>query len=352
MYMSSSLKEVTIEEIPDITNDTIDKLRKLNINSVYQLAVQSPFELALEINDLFFDIESAAKLIGNARKILTEHEILPKEFSTADDLLEKRNKISRYATGSEKFDAFLDGGFETQSITELAGEFGSGKSQICHTLCAAAIALLEDDNLNASGNGSAQKAPVSIIFIDTENTFRANRVYQIAEQKNLDPEDILKRIYHCNVYSSEQLELLIDDLPKSIEQYNTKLVIVDSIISLHRAEFSGRGTLAERQQRLGKMLNKLRRYADIYNIAVVITNHVVSYADGSHPGFDYMKAAGGNIVAHGSTYRIFLRKSGKNRVATMEDSPFQPYQRVKFSISEKGIQDVNSYKAEKGEAAW
>ena len=152
----------------------------------------------MEINDAFFDVESAARLIGNARKILTENELLSKEFSTADDLLQKRNKISRYSTGSSNFDAFLNGGFETQSITEIAGEFGSGKSQICHKLCAAAIALLKDDSLNES-----QRASGNIMFIDTENTFRANRVYQIAEQKNLDPEDILKRIYHCNIYSSE-----------------------------------------------------------------------------------------------------------------------------------------------------
>ena len=348
---SSRLKEVIMEKIPDISSDMLDKLRKLNINSVYQLAVQSPSELALEISDVL-DVELAAKLIGNARRILTENEVLSREFSTADDLLVRRNNISRYKTGSSDFDSFLNGGIEIQSITEISGEFGSGKSQICHTLCAVAIALMKDDNLHVIDNGSTHGGPGSIIFIDTENTFRANRVYQIAEQKNLDPEDILKRIYHCNVYSSEQLEILIDDLPKFIEQYNAKLVIVDSIISLHRAEFSGQGTLAERQQRLGKMLNKLRRYADIYNIAVVITNQVVSYADGSHPGFDSMKAAGGNIVAHGSTYRIFLRKSGKNRVATMEDSPSQPYQRVKFSISESGIQDATTYKTDESDAGW
>ena len=116
-----------MEKIPDITSDMLDKLRKLNINSVYQLAVQSPSELALGISDVL-DVESAAKLIGNARKILTENEVLSREFSTADDMLEKRNKISRYSTGSSNFDTFLNGGFETQSITELAGEFGSGKS--------------------------------------------------------------------------------------------------------------------------------------------------------------------------------------------------------------------------------
>ena len=346
-------KEFTLHDIPEIPSNTLDKLGELNINSVYKLAVQNPSELAWGLSNNFVDIQSAARLITNARKTLIENEILSKEFSTADDLLVRRHKISRYKTGSSNFDSFLNGGIETQSITEIAGEFGSGKSQICHTLCAVTISLLKDDSLDDGDNEFSQRLPGSIIYIDTESTFQANRVHQIAEQKNLDPEEILKRIYHCNVYSSEQLEALIDNLPKFIEQYNTKLVIVDSIISLHRAEFSGQGTLTERQQRLGKMLNKLRRYADIYNIAVVITNQVVSYADSSHPGFDYMKAAGGNIVGHGSTYRIFLKRSGKNRTAIMQDSPSHPYQRVKFTISENGIEDASSYKTEEeSESAW
>jgi DNA repair protein RadA len=350
--MPSRLKEITLGEIPNITSDTLDKLRELDINSVYQLAVQNPIELASEYEDISLNVESASTLIANARKILIENEALTNEFSTADEVLEKRNKISRYATGSENFDSFLNGGIETQAITELAGEFGSGKSQICRTLCVAANQLIENSRHDDVKESDKHSTAGNIIFIDTENTFRADRVHQIAEQRGLDPLSILEKIYHCKVYSSEHLESVIDDLDKSIEQYNAKLVIIDSIISLHRAEFSGLGTLADRQQRLGKMLNKLRRYADIYNIAVVITNQVVSYADSSHPGFDYMKAAGGNIVAHGSTYRIFLRKSGKNRVATMDDSPYQPYQRVKFSISENGIQDANSYKTEESDSAW
>ena len=347
IHTTSRLKDVTMEEIPNITSDVIEKLKNLNIDSIHQVAVQIPSELAFELSDTFIDVGSAAKLIGNARKILMEKEIISKEFLTADDMLEKRNEISRYSTGSSNFDTFLSGGIESQSITEIAGEFGSGKSQICQTLCAAAIALMENSRLDEH---ESQKPPYSIIFIDTENTFSANRVHQIAEQKNLDPEEILKRIYHCNVYSSEQLEALIDDLLKFIEQYNTKLVIVDSIVSLHRAEFSGLGTLAERQQRLGRMLSKLRRYADIYNLAVIITNQVVSYPDGF--GFDYMKAAGGNIVGHGSTYRIFLKKSGKNRTAIMADSPSHPYQRVKFSIAESGIQDANCYKMDESDSGW
>jgi DNA repair protein RadA len=339
--MTSRLKEVIMEEISDITSDMINKLKKLNINSVYQLAVQSPAELASEYEDTSLNLESASRLIANARKILIDNEVLSQEFLTADDLLEKRNKLSRYATGSQSFDNLMNGGFETQAITELVGEFGSGKSQICHTLCVAASQLIKND----SGN---------MIFVDSENTFRADRVHQIAEQRGFDPLPILEKIFHCKVYSSEHLEAVINDLDKSIEQYNAKLVIIDSIISLHRAEYSGRGTLAERQQKLGKMLNKLRRCADVYNIAIVITNQIVSYPDVTHPGFDSVKAAGGNIMGHGSTYRIFLRKSGKNRVATMFDSPSHPYEHVKFSISEIGIQDAISYKTEddRSDSGW
>jgi len=119
--MSNYIEEVLIQDIPNITSDTLDKLRELNISSIYQLAVQSPLELAMEISDADFDVESAARLIANARKILTENDILSRDFSTAtaDDLLDKRNKISRYSTGSSNFDAFLNGGFETQFITEL-----------------------------------------------------------------------------------------------------------------------------------------------------------------------------------------------------------------------------------------
>jgi DNA repair protein RadA len=344
--MASRLREVHMEEIPNITSDIIEKLKKLNINSVYQLAVQSPVELALEYEDTSLTIESVSKLIANARKILIENDVLANEFSTADEVLEKRNKLSRYIIGSKNFDRFLNGGFETQAITELVGEFGSGKSQICHTLCVAANQLIENGRHEANHSATG-----NIIFVDSENTFRADRVHQIAEQRGLDPLLILEKIFHCKVYSSEHLESVIDDLDKSIEQYNAKIVIIDSIISLHRAEFSGRGTLAERQQRLGKMLNKLRRYADIYNLAVIITNQVVSSPDSLHPSFDYMKAAGGNIMGHGSTYRIFLKRSGKNRTAIMEDSPSHAYQRVKFSITENGIQDADSYKME-SDSAW
>jgi DNA repair protein RadA len=191
--MTSRLKEVTMEEIPNITSDITEKLKKVNINSVYQLAVQSPVELASEYEDTSLNVKSASILIANARKKLIENDILASEFSTADEVLEKRNKLSRYIIGSENFDRFLNGGFETQAITELVGEFGSGKSQICHTLCVAANQLIE----NSRDNGDEHSTSGNIIFIDSENTFRADRVHQIAEQRGLDPLPILEKIFHC-----------------------------------------------------------------------------------------------------------------------------------------------------------
>jgi DNA repair protein RadA len=187
----------------------------------------------------------------------------------------------------------------------------------------------------------SSKKDNGIIFVDTENSFKAERVHQIAESRGLDAEEILKRVNICKIYYSAHLEAVIRSLAKYIEQYRARLVIIDSIISLHRAEFAGRETLAERQQRLNTLLHKLRRLCEIYNIAVVYTNQVQSQPDtflGN--GFDVTRAAGGNIMGHASTYRIFLRKAGPNRIATMLDSPYHAYSQVKFTIGEEGIQDL------------
>ena len=124
-----------------------------------------------------------------------------------------------------------------------------------------------------------------------------------------------------------------------------KLVIVDSVISLHRAEFSGRGTLADRQQRLNRLLHRLLRVAEIYNVAVMLTNQVISTPDTFFG--DPTKPAGGNVLAHASTYRIYLRKSGRDRKAIMVDSPSHPYSETMFAISESGVIDQLSKESKK-----
>jgi DNA repair protein RadA len=323
----------TLNNLQDIDQHLISKLEGAGIQSVSDLATTTPFELLEDYYSNYdegargIDVETISRLIIRAKQKLIEDGLLQKEFSTAEKMLELRKKLIRFTTGSQSFDSFLGGGVETQALTEIAGEFGSGKSQLCYTLCVTA-------NMSNKDNG--------IIFVDTENTFRAERVHQIAESRGLDAEEIMKRIFVCRIYYSAHLEAVIRGLAKSIEQYKARLVIIDSIISLYRAEFPGRETLSERQQRLNTILHKLIRLAEIYNVAIVYTNQVQAQPDNffGGSGFDSMRAAGGNIMAHASTYRIFLRKAGHNRIATMLDSPYHAYSQAKFTIGEEGIQDL------------
>jgi DNA repair protein RadA len=334
----SHVSDLQLEDLPGVQPHLISKLKQVGIQSVLDLAVSIPHELAVggEGSVISADTETISELVMTAKRALADSGALIKEFSTADQVLERRKSLVRFTTGSKNLDDFLKGGVESQAITELAGEFGSGKSQICHTLCVTAA------------KGTQGKIN-SIIFVDTENTFRPERVHQIAEARGLDSEEIMKKVFVCKIVNSAQLEALIRNLGKSIEEYKAKLVIVDSIISLHRAEYTGRETLAERQQRLNVMLHKLIRLAEIYNIAVVLTNQVQVSPDGNGS----LQASGGNIMGHACTYRIFLRKVGRDRMAIMVDSPHHAYDQVKFTISEKGVENAEAKPAIEGnESGW
>ena len=321
---SSPIIELEIQDIEGIGPTTARKLKEAGIVSVMDLAVTSADELAVEINA---SKESAAAFIIAAQKLLRDSNVLEKEFITADAALEKRRSMLRCSTGSSALDDLLLGGIETQAVTEFYGEFGSGKSQICHTLCTTARQPVESGGLDAN-----------TIYIDTEGTFRPERVQEIARSRGYDSTQILKSIAVCKVYNSSHLELIIKNLGKYVDDFKAKLVVIDSVISLHRAEFAGRGTLADRQQRLNSMLHKIIRLSEIYNIAIVITNQVQSSPDTFFG--DPTKAAGGNVLGHASTYRIYLRKSGENRIAKMIDSPYHPYSDVRFTVNERGSDDI------------
>jgi DNA repair protein RadA len=302
--MSQSGTKMRLEDL-EIKPYIITKLKMAGIESIFDLAISVPHHL-IDVGGGTLtgtDEKAALELVTKARKVLVDSGLLFKDF-TAEQILERRRKSVKCTTGSTRLDSFLKGGIETQAITEIAGEFGSGKSQICCTLCVTANLSLDRKGLG--GN---------VIFIDTENTFRAERIFQIAEHRGVsEPDDILRKIYVCKIYNTSHLEVIIHDLGKSIEEYKAKLVIVDSIIALHRAEFSGRGILAERQQRLNIMLHNLSRLAEVHNVAVVITNQVQSQPD-DFSGGDGLRASGGNVMGHASTYRILLRKIGKTRTA-------------------------------------
>jgi DNA repair protein RadA len=316
-------KELELTALPGVGPATKAKLNDAGIFSVLDLATAGPMDIAEAVD---IDVTKAVELNNKARKKLVELNRLEPDFINAADLLKKRKAIDRVSTGSKNIDDLLGGGIETWAMTEFYGEFGSGKSQICHTLC-----VMVQRPRGEGGIGGAA------VYIDTEGTFRPERIAEIAESRGLDADEILSRITVARAYNSAHQELIVRDLGKVIEERHVRLVILDSAVAHYRAEFVGRGTLAERQQRLNRFMHTLLRTAEVYNVAVVVTNQVQAAPD-SFFG-DPTRPTGGHVVAHTSTYRIYLRKAGKNRIARMVDSPYHPERDAVFMLDEKGVDD-------------
>ncbi|CAH1274366.1 meiotic recombination protein DMC1/LIM15 homolog [Branchiostoma floridae] len=254
-------------------------------------------------------------------------------FMTALEYSDRRKTVFKIQTGSSELDKLLGNGIESMAITEAFGEFRTGKTQLSHTLCVSC-------QLPGPGGYSGGK----VVFIDTENTFRPDRLKPIADRFNLDHEAMLDNVLYARAYTSEhQMELLDYVAAKFHEEPGVfKLLIVDSIMALFRVDFSGRGELADRQQKLAQMLSRLQKISEEYNVAVFVTNQMTA-DPGATMSFqaDPKKPIGGNILAHASTTRISLRKGrGENRIAKIYDSPDMPESEATFAISNGGICDA------------
>lgn len=315
--------ELDVENIEGVGPTTRDKFYAAGIYDIRQILTFSPQDL-VEILGISYD--KAVEILNKARKKLTELGLMESSFSVASEVLKRRLRIDRITTGSNNLDHLLGGGIEVGALTEFYGEFGSGKTQICHTLCVTVQLPREKKGLDAGS-----------VYIDTENTFRPERVETIAKSRGLNPENVLKRIFVGKVYNASHQELLTREIPNYIERENCRLVIVDSAMTHFRAEYVGRSMLSERQQKLNRYLHALLRLAEIYKVAVVITNQVQTAPDVFFG--DPTKASGGHIMAHASTYRIYLRKSGKNRIARIVDSPYHVEADAIFTLTDAGIGD-------------
>jgi DNA repair protein RadA len=308
-----------IDQLPGVGPATAEKLRDAGYTDIMSIAVASPKELsdAAEVGE-----SSGAKIIQGARKLADVGK-----FETGSTLLEKRSKIGRITSGSKLFDELLGGGFETQSITELFGEFGSAKTQIAHQLCVTVQLPTDLGGLNKQA-----------FFIDTENTFRPERIQQISEALDLDPDNVLENIHVARAYNSSHQMLLVEKVKELSKEVPAGLLIVDSLTAHFRAEYVGRGALADRQQKLNKHMHDLLRWSDLNNGIVCVTNQVSSKPDAFFG--DPTRPIGGHIVGHTATFRIYLRKSkGPKRIARLIDSPHLPEGEAVFTVNEKGITD-------------
>ena len=308
-----------ISELPGVGPATAEKLQEAGYIDIMNIAVASPKELgdAAEIGE-----PTAAKIINSARKTADIGG-----FETGAVLLEKRAQVGRLTTGSKLLDELLGGGFETQAIIELFGEFGSSKTQIAHQLCVTVQLPKEQGGLDSHA-----------FFIDTENTFRPERIIQMAEAYGLDPDEVLSKIHVARAYNSNHQMLLVEKVKELSKEHPTSLLVVDSLTAHFRAEFIGRGALADRQQKLNKHMHDLLRWSDLNNGVVCVTNQVSSKPDAFFG--DPTRPIGGHIVGHTATFRIYLRKSkGPKRIARLIDSPHLPEGEAVFTIDEKGIRD-------------
>lgn len=244
-----------------------------------------------------------------------------------------RTKVFHITTGSRQFDEILGGGIQSMSITEVFGEFRCGKTQLCHTLCVSA--QLPTD----MGGGEGRVA-----YIDTEGTFRPDRIRSIAERYDVDADTCLENISYARALNSEHQIELVEQLGNELAEGTFRLLIVDSIMACFRVDFSGRGELNERQQKLNQHLSNLTRVAEDYNIAVFLTNQVQSDPGASalFAAADGRKPVGGHVLAHASATRILLRKGrGEERVAKLQDSPNMPEKECVYVIGEGGIKDTD-----------
>ena len=266
---------------------------------------------------------------AKADKIQAEAaKLIPMGFTTATEYADQRRDIIQITTGSSEFDKLLNGGIETGSITEIFGEFRTGKTQICHQLCVTCQLPLD----NGGGEGKA-------LYIDTEGTFRPERLLAIAERYGLDGTDVLDNVAFARAYNSDHQCKLLVQASAMMAESRYSLLIVDSATALYRTDFSGRGELSARQMHLARFLRSLQRLADEFGVAVVITNQVVAQVDGAAMfAADPKKPIGGNIMAHASTTRLYLRKGrAETRICKIYDSPCLPEAEAPFGIYPDGI---------------
>jgi DNA repair protein RadA len=321
--IDNSNKKLDLDILDDIGPATKVHLLEAGIKSLKELLIRGPHDVA-EITGM--TMEKSSDLCNKARIKLEEINIIQKTFVPATELYNKRKNIERISTGSKNFDELLGGGFEVNAMTEIYGEFGSGKTQICHT----SSVMVQQKRSEGGLEGG-------VIYIDTENTFRPERIVSISKSRNIDYTKVLENIVVAKAFNSAHQELIIQEIGNIIETNNIKLLVLDSAISHYRAEYLGRGTLSERQQKINKLMHMLIRISETYKIAIILTNQIQSAPDIVFG--DPFKPAGGNIIAHSSTYRIYLKKAGKNRIARIVDSPYHAEIEALFSLGEQGVTD-------------
>lgn len=319
----STFQKIEELESHGISKQDIQKLKTAGYHTIESIA-HSTLRKLTDVKGI--SEQKAQKL----KDLIKQNQLVSTGFTSATERLEMTKDLITISTGSSDLDTLLGGGIETGAITEVFGEFRTGKTQLCHTLCVTCQRPLDQ-------GGAEGRA----MYIDTEGTFRPQKLVAIAERYNMDPSEVLDNVVCARAHNSEQQMELLADAAAIMCESRFSLMIVDSATALYRTDFQGRGELSERQMQLAQFLRQLTRLAEEFGIAVVLTNQVVANPDGMSFSKDNTKPIGGNIIAHASTTRLKFKKGrGENRICQVYDSPTLPESECAFSITAAGLENA------------
>lgn len=321
-----------IADIKDVGTTTVQKLNEMGIYDIGDLAIASAVEIHERIASNKHSIDFCEKLVVFANNYLQQSGILDKPIISSKELMKKDVVRKRFTTGDEGLDEWFGGGIESRSVTEIYGRFKSGKTQICYSTAVATAA-----------------AGKKVLFIDTENTYGPERAEEIAKVRKYDLNKVQENILVMKPRSSSILVLYLKELARHIREHNIELIIVDSIIALHRAEFIGRSNLSLRQQQLSRIMSYLVRNSEHFDVGVIITNQVLESPDPFNPG---QRATGGHIISHGSTHRVLMKPKTPTSntqfrsfsTAIMEDSPRYARTELQIELGPYGIRSIDGSK--------
>jgi len=314
--------DLSVSQLDGVGAVTQKKLDTFGVSNLIDICVRGSKEIS--------EITGVAKTttdswVFKAQKLLEENDLIRKSDMDVSELLDYHENLPVLGTKCEDVDNLMGGGVRSEATYEIYGEFGSGKTQFCNTLTCEAI--------KDGGN---------VVWIDCEDTFKPRRIIEmLITREEITPEEAkekLNNITYLYCPNTEQLLGTVNGLSSTLLEKKPKLVILDGAIGQFREEYLGRGTLAERQMQIARLMTHIKNISFYFRCPVIFTNQVQS--DPAMMFGDPIKPIGGNVVAHASTYRIYFKKSGKKRLARMVDSPEHAQADAEYVLTDKGLVDT------------
>jgi DNA repair protein RadA len=314
--------DLAVDQLEGVGAQTKKKLETFGVSSIVDICVRGSREIT-EITGV--TKAKADAWVFQCQKIMEDIGRIRKSDMSVQELLEYQTNYPTLPTKCKELDELISGGVKPEATYEVYGEYGSGKTQFCNSLTAEAISMKKN-----------------VIWVDCEDTFRPNRIVEILLARELAStrEEAIELLNHINYFytpNTEQLMGTINALSSTLEQKHPILVIIDGAIGQFREEYLGRGTLADRQNQIARLMTHIKNISYYFRTTVIYTNQVQT--DPSIMFGDPVKPIGGNVVGHAATYRMYFKKSGKRRIARMVDSPEHPQADAEFALTIKGIED-------------